>query len=302
MEYILKTKKLSKRYGNKIVLNNLEINVPRGAIYGLVGKNGAGKTTLMRIISGLVRPSNGEYELKLKNNKNKKLKDIGILIENPGLYLNMTASENIEYFKLLFGIEKEYDTEGLLKSVGLENSEKKKVKNFSLGMKQRLGIAIALIGNPELLILDEPINGLDAQGIIEIRNIIQKLNRESGITVIISSHILSELSKVVTHYGIINNGIVIEEFNSEKLLEKCHRYVKIIVEPENSEKTIRILKERFGSKNYNIEKLNSFKVFGNINIAELNDLLVANDIKVRALSYENEEIESYFIKKVLGGI
>ncbi|MGL4451797.1 MAG: ABC transporter ATP-binding protein [Sarcina sp.] len=302
MDYILKTDKLTKKYGNKIILDNLKINIPRGSIYGLIGKNGAGKTTLMRIVSGLTNPTSGSYELNLKNSINNNLKKVGILIENPGLYVEMSATENINYFKLLFGVKDKEDTDELLRVVGLENCGKKKVANFSLGMKQRLGIAISLIGNPELIILDEPINGLDAQGVIEIRNIIKRLNSQKGVTVIISSHILSELSKLATNYGIINEGQVIEEFDNETLLKRCSNSIKLIVELEDVEKTIKILHQNIGSNKFSRENLDCFKIFEDISSVYLNNLLVANEIKVRELSYDTQEVEEYFVEKISGGV
>lgn len=206
MEYAIQSFNLDKIYRRKKVLENVSINVPRGSIYGLVGRNGAGKTTLMRVLCGLAEVSKGNYRLFNSENLNEGYKRLGILIEKPGIFGDMTAIDNMEYFRKLYGIPEEECMKELLEAVGLDWKNKKKVKNFSLGMKQRLGIAISLIGNPDLLILDEPINGLDPQGVFEIRKLLIKLNEEKGVTIFISSHILSELFKMATNYGIIENG------------------------------------------------------------------------------------------------
>lgn len=197
MEYILQTDNLSKVYGTKTVLNHVSIHVPKKSIYGLVGKNGAGKTTLMRIICGLTQQSEGSYTLLGKSNDDAARNNMGVLIEKPGIYEHMTALENLRYFSLLFGLQSQ-DHHKILEMVGLQNAGKKKARQFSLGMKQRLGIAISLLGNPDFLILDEPINGLDPEGVYEMRKMLATLNREHGTTIMIASHILSELHKLAT--------------------------------------------------------------------------------------------------------
>lgn len=212
MEYILQTDNLSKVYGTKTVLNHVSIHVPKKSIYGLVGKNGAGKTTLMRIICGLTQQSEGSYTLLGKSNDDAARNNMGVLIEKPGIYEHMTALENLRYFSLLFGLQSQ-DHHKILEMVGLQNAGKKKARQFSLGMKQRLGIAISLLGNPDFLILDEPINGLDPEGVYEMRKMLATLNREHGTTIMIASHILSELHKLATDYAIIDGGCLIDEFN-----------------------------------------------------------------------------------------
>lgn len=202
MEYILQTDNLSKVYGAKTVLNHVSIHVPKKSIYGLVGKNGAGKTTLMRIICGLAQQSEGSYTLLGKTNDDAVRNNMGMLIEKPGIHEHMTALENLRYFSLLFGIQSQ-DHHRILEMVGLQNAEKKKARQFSLGMKQRLGIAISLLGNPDFFILDEPINSLDPEGVYEMRKMLETLNRENGTTIMIASHILSELYKLATDYAII---------------------------------------------------------------------------------------------------
>lgn len=221
--YVVETD-IYKSFGNKEILKGLNINVPKGAIYGLVGKNGAGKTTFMRIISGLQKESKGEYKLfgvssGEKNIRNAR-KRIGAVIESPALYPNMTSGENIKQQMMLLGIPSLKEVDRILLQVGLNPDDKTKVKDMSVGQKQKLGIAMAFAGNPDLIILDEPMNGLDPEGIIDLRETILRLNREKDITFIISSHILSELSKIATDYGFIRDGKIIEEISHKALSEK----------------------------------------------------------------------------------
>lgn len=243
MEYALQTDALRKDYKNFKALNGLSMNIPKGSIYGFVGKNGAGKTTLIRLICGLQEPTSGGYTLYGRKSTDKEIvkarRRIGAVVETPSLYLDMTADENMKYQYKLIG-NPDYSTiPELLKLVGLENTGKKKAGNFSLGMKQRLGIAIALSGNPDFLILDEPINGLDPQGIVEIRELILKLNSEMGITVLMSSHILGELSKLATHYGFIDRGSIVSEISSEDLESRCRKRIRVKV--DNIKSLIRYL-------------------------------------------------------------
>ena len=232
-ELILKTYNLTKKYGNQIVVDNVNMTIKKGDIYGFIGQNGAGKTTLIRLITGLIHKSNGEIEL-FGGSGEKALNEartmIGSLIETPSFYGNMTARENLEVSRLVRDIPGKNCIDEVLNLVGLNDVEKKKVKNFSLGMRQRLGIANALMGNPKLLILDEPINGLDPMGIVEIRELLKKINKEKDMTILISSHILSELSELATTYGIISKGRLIEEITANELNEKCRQYIDLIVD------------------------------------------------------------------------
>jgi ABC-2 type transport system ATP-binding protein len=215
MEYVLQTKSLTKQYKSFQALSGLSMHVPKGAIYGFVGKNGAGKTTLIRLICGLQEPTSGDYSLYGIDSRDKAItksrRRMGAVVETPSIYLDMTAEENLKQQYLILGLPSYEGIPELLKLVGLNNTGRKKAKHFSLGMKQRLGIAVALCGDPDFLVLDEPVNGLDPQGIVEIRELILKLNRERQITVLISSHILDELSKLATHYGIIDGGHMVKE-------------------------------------------------------------------------------------------
>ena len=233
MNYILQTNSLTKKYKNFQALNGLTMNVPKGSIYGFVGKNGAGKTTLIRLICGLQEPTSGSFSLYGIRNDSKDIiksrRRMGAVVETPSIYMDMTAEENLKQQYLVLGLPSYEGIPELLKLVGLENTGKKKAKNFSLGMKQRLGIAIALAGDPDFLVLDEPVNGLDPQGIVEMRELILKLNRERQITVLISSHILDELSRLATHYGIIDNGRMVKELSAEELDAACRKCVRMEV-------------------------------------------------------------------------
>ncbi len=229
MEYVLEVENLSKLFGKNQVLNSLTMKIPQGSIYGFVGKNGAGKTTLMRIICGLQNPTSGCYRLFGVENSEadiiKSRRKMGAIVETPSIYKNMTAEENLKEQYMILGLTSFEGIDEILHLVGLDETGKKKAGDFSLGMKQRLGIAVALCGGPEFLILDEPVNGLDPQGIIEIRELILKLNKEMNITFLISSHILDELAKVATHYGFINNGNIIKEISATELTKISDKYV-----------------------------------------------------------------------------
>lgn len=223
MEYILKTKALTKQYSKRNVIEDVGMSVQTGAIYGLIGENGAEKTTLLKIVGGLAKQTSGKmclFKNAIQNNGQGPLK-VGVLIEQPGIYPNMSARQNLKLKCLAMGIKSKAHIDELLDVVGLNNVGKKPIKKYSLGMKQRLGIALALVGYPDLVILDEPINGLDPQGMVEFRKMIARLNSERKITFIISSHILGELSKIASDYGIIHNGVLIEQINKEQFLEKC---------------------------------------------------------------------------------
>mgnify|MGYP002524642648 FL=1 len=295
MESILKTANIVKKYGNRTVLKNINMNINKGDIYGFIGKNGAGKTTFMRVVLSLTPKDSGEviyYD-------NKSINDIGLkvgsLIESPGLYKNASAYENMKRFSILYGADESKINE-ILNMVGLDNTGKRKAKDFSLGMRQRLGIAIALLGEPELLILDEPINGLDPEGIKEIRDVIVKLNKEKNITFLISSHLLDELSKIVTKYGIINNGELIEEISAKELNEKCKN--RLIIEVNDTEQALSKLvniipKEDIKVNNNSIEINSHIKESSNIN-----KLLVESGIMVNAIYPNLDSLEEYFMKRI----
>lgn len=233
MEDMLETHALCKRYRNFTALNGLDMHIPKGSIYGFAGRNGAGKTTLIRLICGLQLPTSGGYTLYGVRNTDAATgrcrRRMGAVVESPAIYPDMTAEENLRQQALVLGLPSDGGAKALLQLVGLGDTGRKKAKNFSLGMRQRLGIAIALTDSPELLVLDEPVNGLDPQGIIEMRELILKLNREQGITVLISSHILDELSHLATHYGFIDGGRMVKEMSAGELEARCRKCMRLDV-------------------------------------------------------------------------
>lgn len=300
MEYILETKSLSKKYGNFIGLDNLNMKIPKGAIYGFVGKNGSGKTTLIRLICGLQKPSSGEFILYGVKNLSEKIEKarhrIGAVVESPAIFSNMTAKENILYQYKVMGIPKDDRAEEILKIVGLCHTKNKKVKNFSLGMRQRLAIAISLVGNPDFLILDEPINGLDPQGIIEIRELILKLNRQKAITILISSHILDELSRIATCYGFIDNGHMIKEMTAEELFENCRKSIGLNV--SDTKILARVLDKL--NLEYKIIDDNNADIYGEIQATKLIENLSKENCIVYSMKEKDESIESFYMN-LLGG-
>lgn len=301
MDYILRTNALSKSYKDVKVLNGLSMNIPQGAIYGFVGKNGAGKTTLIRLICGLQEPTSGSYELYGRKNTDKEMvksrRRIGAVVETPSIYLDMTAEDNLKQQYRILGLPSFDGLTDILKLVGLEDSGKKKVKNFSLGMRQRLGIAIALVGDPDFLILDEPTNGLDPQGIIEIRELILKFNREQQITVLISSHILDELSKLATHYGFIDNGRIVKEISAGELEAACRKCVRM--EVSDTKSLARVLE---GIKvDYQILTATTADVYAKVNVSRLALALEKEGCEVISMQERNESLESYYVSLVGGG-
>jgi ABC-2 type transport system ATP-binding protein len=276
------------------------MNVPKGSIYGFVGKNGAGKTTLIRVICGLQEPTTGDYTLYERKNSDKHIvksrRRMGAVVETPAIYQDMTAEENIKEQYRIIGLPSFDGIAELLKLVGLENTGKKKVKNFSLGMRQRLGIAIALAGNPDFLVLDEPVNGLDPQGIIEIRELILKLNREHQITVLISSHILDELSKLATYYGFIDNGRIVKEMSAEELDNACRKCVRM--EVTDTKALARVLDGM--NTEYQILSDIQADVFAKINVSKLAVMLQKENCEIISMQEHDESLESYYISLVGG--
>ena len=301
MEYVLTTQGLSKRYRDFKALDNLTMHVPKGAIYGFVGRNGAGKTTLIRLICGLQRPTSGSYALYGVDSGSRELgkvrRRMGAVVETPSIYLDLTAGDNLkEQFRVL-GVPSDEGIPELLKLVGLEDTGKKKARNFSLGMKQRLGIAVALAGDPDLLVLDEPVNGLDPQGIIEIRELILKLNRERNITVLISSHILDELSRLATHYGFIDSGRMVKEISAQELEAACRKCMRLDV---SDVKVLARVLDNMGIE-YQIWSDNLADVFSQVNLTKLTLALDAEGCEVRSAHERDESLESYFVNLVGGG-
>lgn len=300
MDYVLETNALCKKYKSFKALSNFSMHIPKGSIYGLVGKNGAGKTTLIRVICGLQNPTSGEYILYGKKNTDKDIikarRRIGAVVETPSIYLNMTARQNIEEQYRILGVPAFDAIDDLLRLVGLENTGKKKVKNFSLGMRQRLGIAIALAGDPDFLVLDEPVNGLDPQGIIEIRELILKLNREYNITVLISSHILDELSKLATHYGFVDSGRIVKEISAKELEQSCRKAVRVEV---TDVKTLALILDEL-KMDYNIISQTKADIYSKVNVSQLVLKLSENNCSVISMQERDESLESYYMN-ILGG-
>ena len=300
MGFVLQTNHLTKKYGKQIVVDNVNLNIESGDIYGLIGKNGAGKTTIMKIICGLVHEDHGNIQLFENSNLDINRKRIGCTIEYPVFYPNMTAKENLIYYDKLLGITDYSNVDEILNLVGLKNIDKKKTKTFSLGMKQRLSIAISLLGNPDFLILDEPINGLDPSGIKEIRELLLKLNNENGITILISSHILGELTKIATKYGIINNGKLVTEFQARELEKRCEKHLSIVV--NDSQKAAYILKNNINSSNFKVFDQGKIYIYDCLDIPErINSELVENGVLVSKICLEGNDVESYFVKIMEGG-
>lgn len=300
MDYVLETNALCKKYKSFKALSNFSMHIPKGSIYGLVGKNGAGKTTLIRIICGLQNPTSGEYILYGKKNTDKDIikarRRIGAVVETPSIYLNMTARQNIEEQYRILGIPAFDAIDDLLRLVGLENTGKKKAKNFSLGMRQRLGIAIALAGDPDFLVLDEPVNGLDPQGIVEIRELILKLNRDYNITVLISSHILDELSKLATHYGFVDSGRIVKEISAKELEQSCRKAVRVEV---TDVKTLALILDELKME-YNIISQTKADIYSKVNVSQFVLKLSENNCSVLSMQERDESLESYYMN-ILGG-
>lgn len=300
MSLVLETNYLTKRFGKQIAVNNVSMKINKGDIYGFIGKNGAGKTTFMKMICGVIKSSSGDIKLFNSSDLDKNRRRIGNIIEGPQLYPNMTAYENLIYYDKLFGVTDYSNVKEILKLVGLQDTGKKKTKDFSLGMKQRLSIAISLLGSPDFLILDEPINGLDPAGIKEIRELLLKLNYENEITILISSHILGELSKIATKYGVIENGTLVDEFLASELDDRCKKCISIIV--DDTEKAAYILKNKIKSKDFRIFDNGKICVYDCLELShKINRELNINDVYVSSITLGGQDIESYFVK-MMGGL
>ena len=300
MEYILEAKNIEKKYGHFKALDNLNMHIPKGAIYGLIGKNGAGKTTLIRLLCGLQRPTSGEYTLYGTLNNSRKIaeerKRVGGIVETPSICLDMTAEDNLKEQYKIIGLPSYDNLQEILELVRLNNTGKKTAKHFSLGMKQRLGLAISLVGNPDLLILDEPINGLDPEGIIEIRELILRLNKEKGITFLISSHYLDELSKIATFYGIIDKGKIIKEIDKDELEQNFRTRTQINV--SNLKECVKYLEEK--NFTYKVISDSIIDIYEKINVSELVIALSKRNCIVNDYQEKGESLENYYLN-LIGG-
>ncbi|MBR1482502.1 MAG: ATP-binding cassette domain-containing protein [Ruminococcus sp.] len=294
MSYILTTDNLTKKYGEKVAAGNINIHIRAGEIYGLIGRNGAGKTTVMRMISGLSAPTSGSYQFHGDNSRG-----IGVLIESPGIFPNRSAADNLKIKCIAMDCYSKEYVDNLLEIVGLSDTGKKKVGSFSLGMRQRLGIALALTGNPRLIVLDEPINGLDPQGIAEVRLTLEKLRDNKGITIMISSHILDELGKLADSYGIINNGELIDEFTNEDLAHRCGQYITIGT--DNNQKAMQLIADMgIHQTEFSGDKIRVNECLERV--AEINKTLVAGGLAVSELHTTNISLEDYYFSLTGGRV
>ncbi|WP_281864795.1 ATP-binding cassette domain-containing protein [Planomicrobium okeanokoites] len=301
-DMILKTAELTKRYGADFALDHVDVNVQKGDIYGLIGQNGAGKSTLLRLVTGLAFPTNGSMELFGESEGEgfgRARKRVGAIIESPALFPNMTAVENLEIHRLQKGIPGKECIARTLELVDLAHTGKKKTKNFSLGMKQRLGLAVALLSDPEFLILDEPTNGLDPTGIIELRHLLKKLNREKGLTVLISSHILSEVHQLATVFGIIHQGKLLEQTTAKELDQKCKQHWRIQV--DDPKKAATVLEDKLGTADFEVLNDGTIKLYSHLDqVRTVSMALTASGLVIEHLSQTGDSLETYF-SKLVGG-
>ena len=297
--YAVETNALTKMYGEKAAVKNLTLKVREGSIYGFIGRNGAGKSTTLKMLCGLAYPTGGEIRLFEKPVSDPTVRRrLGVLIEAAGLYPNMTARQNAVMKARCMGLADDKSADTVLEVTGLADTGKKKVKHFSMGMKQRLGVALALLGNPDLLILYEPINGLDPEGIREFRQLLLKLHEE-GKTIVVSSHILGELSKISTNYGIIKDGEMVEQLTREELEEKCQDYFQI--EVQEVQRAFALIRESFPDVRAEAADSSSIRLYGVRNGAEVNQMLIENQVSVYASGFHHMDLEEYFLDRMEGG-
>lgn len=297
--FAIETSALTKIYGNKAAVKNVELKVREGEIYGFIGRNGAGKSTTLKMLCGLASPTGGEIRLFGKPVSNPAVRRrLGVLIETAGLYPNMTARQNVVMKARCMGLTDERSVDDVLRLTGMQDTGRKKVKRFSMGMKQRLGVALALLGNPDMLILDEPLNGLDPEGIRELRQLVLKLHEE-GKTILVSSHILGELSKIATIYGIIKDGELIEQITREELEERCQDYFHLQV--EDVRRAFAFVQEAFPDVQAEVADDRSIRLYGVKDGAKLNQMLVENQVAVYASGFHRMDLEEYFLDRMEGG-
>lgn len=303
-EWILQTRELTRKFNSAIAVDAINLHVPRGCIYGLLGRNGAGKTTTLRMLMGLVRPSAGEIQIfgqSVRQNSKYIYARIGSLIETPGFYQNLTASENLEILARLRGVNRSDALSTALEIVGLDREPEKIVAQYSLGMRQRLGIAAAIMHEPELLILDEPINGLDPIGIQEMRNFLINLSEEKNVTIMISSHILAELEQLADYLGVIHHGKLLEEVSMETLRKKNRKYLEFQV--SNEKKAVVLLERHFGIDDYQVHENGQIRIYSHLGQQGLlNKVFVENDIEVTKIVLSEDKLEDYFVRLIGGGL
>ena len=302
-ENVLVTRALTKRYGNTTVVDGVDMTLEKGQIYGLVGRNGAGKTTIIRMVVGQAEPSGGELTLFGTSDRaelEKHRARTGVMVEVPSFYPYLTAQENLEYYRLQRGIPGRDCVAEALELVNLTGAGRKKFKHFSLGMKQRLGLALALMGRPDFLLLDEPINGLDPEGIVEFRNLLLSLNRDRQVTILISSHILPELANLATHYGFIDKGRMLEQISAKALSEKCRASLELSV--DDAAKATQVLEQALGARDYEVLSGNVIRLYCHLDEpARVTHTLVSGGVALRSIAQKGANLEDYFLA-MIGGV
>lgn len=297
---VIQTTGLSKRYQNIWAVDHLELRVEQGDIYGFIGQNGAGKSTTLKLLCGLARPTQGEaliFDRPIHDSVTRRR--VGALIEQPGLYPDLSGRENLRLYAGLLGLDTPLrQVDETLAVVGLSAMEKKPVKHYSMGMKQRLGVGLALLGGPDLLLLDEPINGLDPEGIREMRELLLHLNRERGLTILISSHILGELSKIATRYGIIQQGKMVEQITAEALEQKCADYLHL--RTDQPQKAAALLEQELGLRRYEVHPEGVLRIYDAVDAKSVGQLLAQSGIAVEELILHRQDLEDYFLERMGG--
>lgn len=303
MKYILKTTNLTKTFKDKNVVSNVNMNIKKGEIYGFLGPNGAGKTTIMKLITNLVKPTEGEIEIfgeKITNTSYEVLKRMGTIIEYPVFYDKVTGRDNLELHCEYMGYHNKEAIDKALDLVDLKDIENKAVKDYSLGMKQRLGIARAILTKPELLILDEPINGLDPIGIKDMRNLLRMLNKEYGMTILISSHILSEIEQIADTIAVINNGRLVEEVSMEEIRGEKSEYIEIVT--KDCSKAAFVLENNLNITNIRVEENTLIRIYDlGLSQNEISKALILNDVNIEAINKKNNSLEDHFLKLLKDG-
>ncbi|MCI8552846.1 MAG: ATP-binding cassette domain-containing protein [Lawsonibacter sp.] len=297
---VIQTMGLSKRYKNRWAVDHLDLRVEPGDIYGFIGQNGAGKSTTLKLLCGLARPTQGEALIFGKPVRDSVARRrVGALIEQPGLYPDMSGQENLRLYATLLGLDRpERQVGEILKTVGLSPKEKKPVRHYSMGMKQRLGVALALLGGPDLLLLDEPINGLDPEGIREMRELLLGLNRNRGLTILVSSHILGELSKIATRYGIIQQGRMVEQITAAELEQKCTDYLHL--KADQPQKAAALLEQELHLKRWEMRPEGEIRIYEAVDPKAVGQILTQVGIAVEEMGLHRQDLEGYFLERMGG--
>ncbi len=297
---VIQTMDLSKRYKDRWAVKHLDLRVEQGDIYGFIGQNGAGKSTTLKLLCGLARPTQGEPLIFGKPVRDSVARRrVGALIEQPGLYPDLSGLENLRLYATLLGLDSpERQVKEILKTVGLAPGEKKPVRHYSMGMKQRLGVALALMGGPDLLLLDEPINGLDPEGIREMRELLLRLNRERGLTILVSSHILGELSKIATRYGIIQQGRMVEQITAGELAQKCTDYLHL--QADQPEKAAALLERELRLSRWEMRPEGELRIYEAVDTKAVGQILTQAGIAVEEMGLHRQDLESYFLERMGG--